>query len=203
VFEYFPENYTWNLAFMSGVNRGGALGDLDEAGRSLKHLAGRRDAVAQQAWYEAFMKVAERSEALARRDEEGGNLFSAGRKYVRAGVYFLLAERMPSHLNPAKALAYRRALSAYERGYRLRGDPVTRVEVPFKGSSLPALFSRAPGDGRAPCLVHFDGFDINKELIYGAAAEEYRRRGISMLIVDHPGVGEALRLRGLAGGHDT
>jgi hypothetical protein len=36
VFEYFPENYTWNLAFMSGMNRGGALGDLDEACRSLK-----------------------------------------------------------------------------------------------------------------------------------------------------------------------
>ncbi len=33
MFEYFPENYTWNLAFMSGINRGGALGDLDEACR--------------------------------------------------------------------------------------------------------------------------------------------------------------------------
>ena len=203
MFEYFPENYTWNLAFMSGVNRGGALGDLDEACRSLKAHAGRRDAVAQQAWYESFMKIAERSEALARHDEEAGNLFSAGRKYVRAGVYYLLAERMPSHKNPGKAVAYRKALAAYEKGYRLRGDPVERVDIPFKGTSLPALFSKAPGSGRAPCVVHFDGFDITKELICGAAAEEYRRRGISLLIVDHPGVGEALRLRGLAGSHDT
>ena len=203
MFEYFPENYTWNLAFMSGVNRGGALGDLDEACRALRSYAGRRDAVAQQAWYESFMKLAERVEALAQRDEQAGNLFSAGRKYVRAGVYYLMAERMPGHRSPGKAIAYRRALSAYERGYRLRGDPVERVEVPFEGAALPALFSRAPGSGRRPCLVHFDGFDINKELIYGAAAEEYRRRGISMLIVDHPGVGEALRLRGLTGRHDT
>ncbi len=203
MFEYFPQNYTWNLAFMSGMNRGGALGDLDEACRSLKAHAERRDALAQQAWYESFMKIAERSEALARRDEEAGNLFSAGRKYVRAGVYYLLAERMPSHKNPGKAVAYRKALAAYDKGYRLRGDPVERVDIPFKGISLPALFSKAPGSGRAPCVVHFDGFDITKELIYGAAAEEYRRRGISLLIVDHPGVGEALRLRGLAGSHDT
>ena len=203
MFEYFPENYTWNLAFMSGMNRGGALGDLDEACRSLKQHAGRRDAVAQQAWYESFTRVAERTEGLAKRDEEAGNFFSAGRKYVRAGVYFLLAERMPSHQNPAKAVAYRRALAAYGKGYRLRGDPLERVEVPFKGTSLPALFSKAPSSDRMPCVVHFDGFDITKELIYGAAGEEYRRRGISMLIVDHPGVGEALRLRGLAGGHDT
>jgi dienelactone hydrolase len=203
VFEYFPESYTWNLAFMSGMNRGGALGDLDAACRPLRAHAGRRDAQAQLAWYESFMKIGERAEALARRDEEAGNFFSAGRKYVRAGVYYLLAERMPSHTSPAKANAYGHALAAYEKGYRLRGDPVERVEVPFRGTSLPALFSKAPVAGRAPCMVHFDGFDITKELIYGAAAEEYRRRGISMLIVDHPGVGEALRLRGLTGGHDT
>ena len=43
-------------------------------------------------------------------------------------------------------------------------------------------------------MVHFDGFDVTKEIIYGAVAEEYRRRGISLLIVDHPGVGAALRL---------
>src|SRR5262249_29738940 len=152
---------------------------------------------------ESFMKIGERAESLARRDEEAGNFFSAGRKYVRAGVYYLLAERMPSHASPAKANAYRHALAAYEKGYRLRGDPRERVEVPFRGASLPALFSKAPVPGRAPCMVHFDGFDITKELIYGAAAEEYRRRGISLLIVDHPGVGEALRLRGLTGGHDT
>jgi dienelactone hydrolase len=203
VFEYFPENYTWNLAFMSGINRGGALGDLDEACRALRHCAGRHDAAAQQAWYESFMKLAERTEGLAARDEAAGNLFSAGRKYIRAGVYFLLAERMPSHRSTGKALAYGRALAAYERGYRLRGDPITPVEVPFADGALPALFSKAPAAGRSPCVVHFDGFDITKELICGAAAEEYRRRGISLLIVDHPGVGEALRTRGLPARHDT
>ena len=46
-------------------------------------------------------------------------------------------------------------------------------------------------------MVHFDGFDVTKEIIYGATAEEYRRRGISLLIVDHPGVGAALRLQNL------
>src|SRR5207244_5733309 len=46
-------------------------------------------------------------------------------------------------------------------------------------------------------------FDATKETIYGAVGEEYRRRGISLLIVDHPGVGEALRLRHLHSGPDT
>ena len=42
-----------------------------------------------------------------------------------------------------------------------------------------------------------------KELIYLRTGEEFRRRGISLLIVDHPGVGEALRLRNMPGGPDT
>ena len=37
-------------------------------------------------------------------------------------------------------------------------------------------------------MIHFDGFDVTKEIIYSGAADEYRRRGISLLIVDHPGV---------------
>jgi len=68
--------------------------------------------------------------------------------------------------------------------------------------SLPAFFVKAPVAGRAPCMVHFDA-SSHKETIYGAVGEEYRRRGISLLIVDHPGVGEALRLRHLYSGPDN
>ena len=68
---------------------------------------------------------------------------------------------------------------------------------------MPALFSKAPGEGRGPCIIHLDGFDIMKEIIYLKAGEEFRHRGISLLIVDHPGVGEALRLREMYGGPNT
>ena len=68
---------------------------------------------------------------------------------------------------------------------------------------LPALFCKAPGSGRTPCVVHFDGLDVTKEIIYASMADEFRRRGISLLIVDHPGVGGALRLLGLTSGPDT
>ncbi len=94
-------------------------------------------------------------------------------------------------------IAYRRGIDMYAKGLRLRKEPVERVEIPYGEHRLPAFFMKAPVPGRAPCMVHFDGFDVTKELIYTGVAEEYRRRGISLLIVDHPGVGEALRLQGL------
>jgi dienelactone hydrolase len=76
-----------------------------------------------------------------------------------------------------------------------------RVEFPYQGRFLSALFVKAPlasPEASAPCVVHFDGFDVQKETIFlTGVPEALARRGISTLIVDHPGVGEALRLQGM------
>ena len=203
MFEYFRENYTWNLAFMSALYSGGALSEMDEACRPLKEASVRNDVFAQQAWYESWKKLAERVEKLALTHEEAGQYLSAGRKYLRASIYYFAAERMPSHRDPRKVQTYRQALSAFKKALQLRQEPVEWVEVPFQGKSLPALFSKAPVKGPAPCMVHFDGFDMMKEVLYLRTADDFRRRGISLLLVDHPGVGEALRLRGMRSGPDT
>jgi dienelactone hydrolase len=204
MFEYFPNNYPWSLAVMGALSRGGMISEVDDACRSLREIAARKnDPAAQAAWFESWMKLAERVERLADIDAQKNHPLSAGRKYMRAGLYYLMAERMPSHKDPRRLIAYRRGIELYGRGMKLRREPVERVEVPYGEHALPAFFVKAPVAGRAPCMVHFDGFDATKETIYGAVGEEYRRRGISLLIVDHPGVGEALRLRQLYSGPDT
>ena len=198
MFEYFPNNYPWSLGVMGAISRGGMIGEIDEACRPLKEFAGRKnDPAAQIAWFESWMKLAERVERLGQIDEQAGHPLSAGRKYLRAGLYFLMAERMPSHKDPRRMIAYKRGIEIYAKGLKLRKEPVERVEVPYGDHTLPAFFMKAAVPGKAPCMVHFDGFDVTKELIYTGAADEYRRRGISLLIVDHPGVGEALRLKKL------
>ena len=207
MFEYFPNNYTWSLAVMSALNRGGQISEIDEACRPLKEVAGVKalhgDQTQQRAWFESWMKVAERVERLGRDDEAAKHPLSAGRKYLRAGLYYLLAERMPSHKDPRRLDAYKRGIDIFGRGLLLRREPVEFVEVPYGAHKLPAIFSKAPVAGRAPCVVHFDGLDVTKEIIYAAVADEFRRRGVSLLIVDHPGVGAALRLLGLPSGPDT
>jgi dienelactone hydrolase len=207
MFEYFPNNYTWSLAVMSAINRGGQISEIDEACRPLKEVAGIKalggDQTQQRAWFESWMKVAERVRRLGEADEAVGHTLSAGRKYMRSGLYFLLAERMPSHKDPRRVEAFKRGIATFRRGLELRKEPVEYVEVPFGEHRLKALFSKAPGTGPMPCMLHFDGLDVTKEIIYAAIADEFRRRGVSMLIVDHPGAGEALRLQGLPSGPDT
>jgi dienelactone hydrolase len=195
MFEYFPNNYPWSLGVMGVLNRGGHIGEVDEACRPLKEIAARKnDPTAQSAWFESWMKVATRVERLGQQDEAANHPLSAGRKYMRAGLYYLLAERMPSHKDPRRMIAYRKALTVYEKGLKLRREPVEKVEIPYGKQTLKAYYMPAGVPGRAPCMVHFDGFDVTKEIIYNGVADEYRRRGIALLIVDHPGVGEALRI---------
>lgn len=203
MFEYFPENYTWTLATMIPLNCGGNISELDDACRPLKETAKRNDAVAHEAWYESWKRIGERVERLALQHEERGQFLSAGRKFLRACMYYLTAERMISNRDPRKIQTYTQALETFKKGVRFRKIPLEFVEVPFQGKSLPALFVPALGSGRAPCMIHFDGFDVMKEIIYLMVGEEFRYRGISLLVVDHPGVGEALRLRDLHSRPDT
>ncbi len=52
-------------------------------------------------------------------------------------------------------------------------------------------------------MVFCNGLDSVKEMIYLSVRDTFARRGISVLMVDQPGVGEALRLHGLHAVHDS
>ena len=83
MFEYFPNNYTWSLAVMSALNRGGQVSEVDEACRPLREIAGTKalqgDQTQQRAWFESWMKVAERV-----RRQQSGDQRVAQRAPIRA-----------------------------------------------------------------------------------------------------------------------
>lgn len=198
MFEYFPTNYVWNLGVNLAMGAGAVIGEVDEACRVLRDAAHRNDDAAQEEWFQSWSKLAQRVEAQGRADARAGNEFSAGRKLLRATLYYQNAERMAHPKDPRKRIAYRSMIDCFKTGARYRNEPIEWVEVPYRGASMPALFVPAEGAGKAPCMIHFDGLDVMKEWIYlSGVALELRRRGVSTLIVDHPGVGEALRERAM------
>ena len=200
--EYFPTHYSWNLAVLMAEQLGGELTEIDRACRPLRAIAERADARndpdAQAAWIAAWSHLAERTEAFAVRDEAAGHRWSAGRKYRRACIYYFTAERMASHKSPDKLRLYRAMTRSFEKSIRLRNEPMEFVAIPYQDTTLPALLYRAPSAGPRPAMIHFDGFDVTKEWMHLCGiAEEFAIRGISTLMVDHPGVGAALRLQQL------
>lgn len=208
MFEYFTSHYSWNLGLLMAAQLGGEMSEIDEACRPLQELARkpdvRDDPAAQAAWVERWTALAGKLEKFAGQDVAAGHRLSAGKKYLRACVYWFTAERMASHRSPDKLALYKSMTRCFEHGVRLRGEPIEFVTIPYEGTTLPALLYRAPGDGPRPAMIHFDGFDVTKEWMHLCGiAHEFAARGISTLMIDHPGVGAALRLQGMPVNFDS
>lgn len=207
MFEYFPGNYVWNLGVVAALNSGGTIDEVDRACRPLRELAGQGSDVGTVEFMAAWRAVADQLEEQAVDAEKAGHLRTAGQKYFRASVYVSQAERMQSARDSGRNAEYQRSVDLLVRSFDLIDPATTKVEIPYaaEGSSLPAYFTNASTDGRpAPVIVMWNGLDSTKEMIVGSGFHhELAARGISTLMVDCPGSGEALRLRGLTARVDT
>ncbi|WP_250279763.1 alpha/beta fold hydrolase [Frankia sp. Cppng1_Ct_nod] len=200
MFEYFPGNYVWNLSVVATLNSGGLIDEVDRACRPLRELAAQGSDVGTRELMAAWAAVADQLEGQAADAEKAGHRRTAGQKYLRAANYLSQAERMQSAKGHDRAAVYQRCTDLLTRGIELVDPATTRVEVPFEDSSLPAYFTSAatPSSPRPPVVVMWNGLDSTKEHMYAAGfAVELAARGVSTLMVDCPGSGEALRLHGL------
>ncbi|HEU0043511.1 alpha/beta hydrolase family protein [Sphingomonas sp.] len=206
MFEPFPGNYVWNLGVNLAMLGGGNHGEVDAACRPVREAAAQGADAGSAQFFDSWIAVADQIVANAAKDEAAGRNWSAAQKLFRASGYYLSAERLQSRDYAPRWAAYRSGLDCFRRFVELDGAAVEFVDIPYEGSSFPALFVRAPAtaDGPAPCVVSCNGLDSMKEQIFGnGLAQAFARRDISTLLVDQPGTGEALRLRELVGTHEA
>jgi dienelactone hydrolase len=207
MFKYFPTNYVWNLSVNLAIEMGARMGEIEQMCAPLLEAAKAPDAAGTQAFRETWVNMADRLCGLAEEDEAQGRLLSAGEKYRRAASYLITAERLQAHDAPGRLALYQRELELFLKGSRLMGDPVQRVEIPYEGRHLSALYRPAeglqPGE-RAPLLVQLNGLDSTKEMKHLVGLSSWlAKRGVSSLMVDQPGTGEALRLHSLTARFDA
>jgi alpha-beta hydrolase superfamily lysophospholipase len=200
----FPGNFVWSNAALvtKGMAPYGAvaLGEMDEVCDRLR--ARQHEPDAWNAWRDEWRSLGQRLEAVATAAAADGRQMTAGNYYLRAGMYYFTGERFIPPGDEKRALGAK-ALACQHAGLRRRYPGIEFVEVPYEGTSLPALFMRAPGvSGRAPTVVMFDGMDNCKEMSVLFAGLEFAARGMHTLAIDGPGQGESLRLRGLSARHD-
>jgi pimeloyl-ACP methyl ester carboxylesterase len=198
--EYFPANYVWNLSTNLALCMGGNVGEIDSICRELVDAAKAGDDAGTEAFFKTWCAQADRLVELAREDESRRRMLSAGAKYGRASTYYLTAERMQQRDYAPRRAAYQKMLASFAKFIALHEENCVRVEVPYAGKHLAGLLTKAEraNDNPSPCIVHLNGLDSTKEMIYGSGiAQALSRRGISTLMIDQPGVGEALRLQEL------
>tara|TARA_B100000686_G_scaffold157453_1_gene165169 strand:- start:10751 stop:11926 length:1176 start_codon:yes stop_codon:yes gene_type:complete len=204
-FTYFPKDYRWSAAICGMVSaaRWGAseIGEIDQVGRKLeKHLGN------DNVWFREWVKMADKIRALGISAERKGYDLTAAEHHKRACSYYQMAERFRTPKDKKALDAYRKGMDSFKRYSKLIDQPkIEYVEVPYEGKkSLPGMFVHAQNTKKSkpPVVVFFDGLDVTKELQYMRGVEDLVRRGMSCLVMDGPGTGEAIRMRKIYLRHD-
>ncbi|MCX4163622.1 MULTISPECIES: S9 family peptidase [Paraburkholderia] len=198
--EYFPTNYVWNLSTNLALTMGANIGEVDSICRQIVEASTRGDDAGTEAFFNAWCKQADRLAELADEDLALDRRLSAGAKHGRASTYYLTAERMQHRDYAPRKIVYQKMLESFAKFVKLSEENCERVDIPYQGKTLAALFVKAVSQtgAPAPCIALFNGLDSTKEMIYGSGIQQaLAHRGVSSISVDQPGVGEALRLHGL------
>ena len=198
-FMYFPGNYRWSAAFVNmlgtAVSGGVDISELHAIGRMLDGKSGEDD----EAWFDASVKVADTVRSHAEKFSAERHPVSAASFYLRACHYYQMGERFRTPKDARALDAYRKSVECFHQFVALSGSKIEIVDVPFEGKKLPGYFVPAQNAKSAPppCMVFFDGLDVTKEIQYLRGVPDLVRRGISVLVMDGPGTGEAIRFRGM------
>lgn len=207
MFRYFPTNYVWDLSINLAIEMGARIGEIQEMCAPLQEAAKQPDAAGTAAFRETWQRMADKLCGLAEEDKAQGRLLSAGAKYKRAAIYLSTCERLQAHGSPGRVALYERFQEVFARGIELSGDNCERVRIPYGDTFLSGLLVRAKGaagTGRAPLLLQVNGLDSTKEMKYFVGLPGWlAERGVSSLILDQPGTGDALRLRNLTARFDS
>ncbi len=205
MFWLFPTNYVWNLGVNISMQMGAQIGEIARMAEPLIEVSRSGDDDGTQAFMAAWEAVADELIAQSEDDLAKGRELSAGAKLKRAANYLMIAERMQAAGLPSRIPVYRKMIDSFERGMELGLEPCLRVEIPYGDQVITGRLTLAPGaNRRTPIMVHLNGLDSCKEMLYlFGSPEQMYRRGISSLCIDQPGTGEALRFHGMKARYDA
>ncbi|WP_219513013.1 alpha/beta hydrolase family protein [Nonomuraea ceibae] len=166
-------------------------GGLDSG--ELFHIASRIEDGDTAGWVAEFEGFGDAQRALAKRWAGQGRRRSAGEVMMKAYHAYRQAWQFAG-----RGERFLPLISKYEAAFRraveLLALPMTFIEVPFEGASLPGLrIDAGPG---TPTLIVIGGGDTSKEDMYHLAGRNAWERGYTTVIVDLPGQGST-PLRGL------
>src|SRR5687768_11892991 len=156
LFEYFP-NYIWNLSVAMALESGGQIGEIVDMCQPIREAAASGADVGTPQFMAQWAAKADTLIELAYEDEARGCGFSASGKLERAALYLFVAERMQQQGSAGREQTYGRARATFDRSTALGGLNRERVEIPLGNGTMPALWTRALGEGPKAAVVYCNG----------------------------------------------
>lgn len=198
---HWPDDMWMSYQFRRGLGEtqegGGAIGEVFLA-------ASRMTPGDLESWYREWMVVADRS--MRRGDQElaKGHVRTAMNCWLRAANYYRQAEFWLKGDDPRRLEAFDRAERCSINCFTRMTPKAEAVEIPYEpGKPLPGYFIRSPNGGeKQPVLISVGGLDSYKDELWFMTGRGAVQRGMSVLMVDGPGQGGALRRHKLTTRYD-
>ena len=146
-------------------------------------------------WHTEWTLMAEKNEALAAGFEDEGRNVTAHDFYRRAAEFYRRALVYMPDTDPRMMQSHDKLKETFDKAWSLVTPPFERVEIPYEGHRLDALFHPARGKSgtRFPTVYNYGGADGILLRGLDGDAGQYVRRGMSFIDVDGPGHGATLR----------
>lgn len=199
MWHYFPDNYMWSYQIVRMISQtysGG--GETNE----ILDVASRIKVGDYESFHHEWAKLANKTLTKANDAMDQNHLETARASYLRAANYFRTAEFFLQPDDERKLPIYEKGVETFRKGSELLANPPKAVEIPFEHAVLPGYFFEAPGQEKGPLMVMFGGLDSTAEELYFGPAQLLNERGISLLALDGPGQGGALRFHHIHSRHD-
>lgn len=142
-------------------------------------------------WCDGWLAEGERLAAVGDSFLARGQRLTAGEIYRCASVLISYAE-WTMLLSPRKRAAYERGRELALKSIGLLGEQFEPVKIPYGRVELEGMFWPAPGAGKKPAALCFNGLHSSMEWFWQVGLiRALNRRGVSALVFDCPGSGSA------------
>ena len=197
----WPDHFWHSYQFRRG------LGETQEGGGAISEcfqVASRMMPGDDESWFAEWERVAKRNMERGDAAAQAGHRRTAMNCWLRAANYFRMAEFWLQPEDPRRLATFTLCEQASHRHLGFLDIPGEVIEIPYEnGTALPAYFVRSPhGGARQPVLISFGGLDSYKDELWFMTGHGALQRGFSILLVDGPGQGGALRRHGLVSRFD-
>lgn len=149
----------------------------------------KRGEMIAKAWLAQGAEV----ERKALRAEREGYRRAASALFGRAGLLYGRGAYSIFRDDPVKSAYHAKLVECQRKSLELADQTARRIEIPFEGKTLYALYHPPRGTaGPAPAVILVPGMDMVKEEWTRLAQTALVPRGIGALALDGPGQGESL-----------
>jgi dienelactone hydrolase len=148
-----------------------------------------------ESWHSEWIQIAAKNDELAADFERQGRKVTAHEFYLRAADFYRRALVYLPEVDPRMLPTYKKLETSFDVAWSLVAPPFERVQIPYEGHKLDALFypGRGKSGSRLPVVYNYGGADGILLRGEDGGAGQYVRRGMSFIDVDGPGHGGTLR----------